>query len=71
VAKSAKELQLSRRLCEAQDKLRAQAIELDDVLSQLQKANSRVEKYMNKNGALWLEMSKLPGGLEAARKHIG
>ncbi len=62
------ELKLKRELGDANDKLAKMRKELSDLQRRADMLDKRVTHYMGVNSDLWLQLSKLPGGLEQARR---
>lgn len=65
---NSRELRLKRERDEAKDGLLAALEEAEQLRADLAKMDKRLAHYMNVNSDLWLQLSKLPGGLEPARR---
>ena len=56
------------RAIEAEEKARVSIERAEKLEAKLQSALSKIEGWMNHCSDLWIALSKLPGGLDAARK---
>ena len=65
---NSRELKLRRERDEAMDKLRAVNKQLELLERKSKRQDESLTHYMNVNSDLWLQLSKLPGGLEHARR---